>query len=92
MILGAFEYRDHQLLDVGHRLAQTRINCCVISMILVFMSPSEPQETRTLTPTRTTMLAIVLTPRQLARQVGGSVKCDLGSKRMGTGDNVRGQD
>jgi len=27
--LGAFEYKDHQLLDVGHRLARTRINRCV---------------------------------------------------------------
>ena len=45
-------------------------------MILVFLSPPEPPETRTLTLTQTTMLAVVLTPRQLARQVGGSIRCD----------------
>ena len=77
--MGAFEYKDHQLLDVGHRLARTRINRCVLSVILVFLSPPEPLETCTLTRTRTSMLAVVLTPRQLAHQVGGSVKCDLGS-------------
>ena len=48
-------------------------------MILVFLSPPEPPETRTLTPTRTTMLAVVLTLQQLAHQVGGSVKCDSDS-------------
>ena len=63
LILGAFEYKDHQLLDVGHRLARTRINLCVLSVILVFLSPPEPPETRTLTPTRTTMLTAVPTPR-----------------------------
>ena len=60
-ILGAFEYKDHQLLDVGHQLAQTRINRCILSMILVFLSPPKPPETRTLTLTRKTMLALVLT-------------------------------
>jgi hypothetical protein len=29
-ILGAFKYKDHQLLDVGHQLAWTRINHCVL--------------------------------------------------------------
>ena len=29
------------------------------------------------------MLAVVLTPRQLVRQVGGSVKCDSGSMVAG---------
>jgi hypothetical protein len=48
-------------------------------MILVFLSPLEPPETHTLTLTRTTMLVMVLTLRQLTRQVGGSVKCDSGS-------------
>ena len=67
------------MLDVGHRSVQSRINCCVLSMILVFLSPPKPSETRTLTPTQTTMLVVVLTPQQLARQVGGSVKCDSGS-------------
>jgi hypothetical protein len=56
LILGAFEYKDHQLLDVGHRLARTRINRCVLSVILVFLSPPEPPETRTLTSTRATCL------------------------------------
>ena len=60
-ILGALEYKDHQLLDVGHQSAQTRINCCVLSVILVFLSPPEPPETHTLTPPRTTMLATVST-------------------------------
>ena len=48
-------------------------------MILVFLSPTEPPETRTLTPTRTAILVAVSTPLQLVRQVGGSVKCDSGS-------------
>jgi hypothetical protein len=60
-------------------LAQTRINCCILSVILMFLSPPEPPKTCTLTPTRTTILATVLTPRQLAHQVGGYVKCDSGS-------------
>ena len=33
--------------------------------------------------TRTIMLATVLTPRQLARQVGGSIKCDSSSMVVG---------
>jgi hypothetical protein len=70
LILGALEYKDHQLLDVGHRLARTRINRCVFSLILVYLSPPEPPEICTLTPTRTTMPAMILTPRQLTRQVG----------------------
>jgi hypothetical protein len=82
-ILGALEYKDHQLLDVGHRLVRTRINCCVFSVILVFQSPPKPPKTRTLTLTRTTMLVVVLTPRQLVRQVGGNVKCDSGSMVAG---------
>ena len=49
-ILGALEYMDHQLLDVGHRLAQTRINRCVPSMILMFLSPLESPETHTPAP------------------------------------------
>ena len=56
-ILGAFEYKDHQLLDVGHWLARTRINHCVLSMILMFLSPPKPPETRTLTLTQTTYLS-----------------------------------
>jgi hypothetical protein len=44
----------------------------------MFLSPPEPPETRTLTLTRTTILTVVLTSRQLAHQVGGNVKCDLG--------------
>jgi hypothetical protein len=39
LILGALEYKVHQLLDVGHRSARLRINCCVLSVILVFFSP-----------------------------------------------------
>jgi hypothetical protein len=72
LILGAFEYKDHQLLDVGHRLVRTRINWCVLSVILVFLSPPEPPKTCTLTSIRTTMLVTVPTPRQLARQVGAA--------------------
>jgi hypothetical protein len=33
----------------------------LLCVILVFLSPPEPLETHTLTPTRTTMLAAVLT-------------------------------
>ena len=62
-ILGAFDYKDHQLLDLGLQLARTRINRCVFSMILVFLSPPKPPETRTLKPTRTTMLVAVSTLR-----------------------------
>ena len=61
-ILGAFEYKDHQLLDVGRRLTQTRINRCVLSVIFVLMSPPKPPETHTLTLTRTIMLVVVPTP------------------------------
>ena len=81
--MGALEYKDHQLQSIGHQLARTRINRCVLSVILVFLSPPEPPETSTLTPPRTTMLDAVPTPRQLARQVGGSVKCDFGSTVAG---------
>ena len=62
----------------------------LLYVILVFLSPPEPLETYTLTPTRTTMLAMVLTPRQLVRQVGGSVKCDLGSMVAGATRLVAG--
>ena len=52
-------------------------------MILMFLSPLEPPETRPLTLIPITMLAVVSTPRQLARQVGDSVKCDSGSTVVG---------
>ena len=81
--MGALEYKDHQLLDVGHRSARTRLNHCVPSVILVFLSLPEPPKTRALTPTQKTMLAMVSTLRQLVRQVGGSVKCDSGSMVVG---------
>ena len=68
-ILDAFEYKDHQLLDVGHRLARTRINRCVLFVILVFLSPPEPPETCTLTTPRTTMLIVVPTPRHRYNQI-----------------------
>jgi hypothetical protein len=32
LILGALEYKDHQLLDVGTELAQTRINYSVFTV------------------------------------------------------------
>jgi hypothetical protein len=65
-ILGALEYKDHQLPDIGHRSSWTRINRYVSSVILVFLSPPEPLKTCTLIPPRTTMLVAVLTPRQSA--------------------------
>jgi hypothetical protein len=72
MILGAFEYKDHWLMDIGHRLARNRVNHCVLSVILVFLSPPEPPETRTLTLIQTIMIVMVSTLRQLARQVGAA--------------------
>jgi hypothetical protein len=62
-ILGAFGYKDRQLLDVGYRSPRTRINHCIPSVILVFLSPPEPPGHVLLTPSRTTMLAAVLTLR-----------------------------
>jgi hypothetical protein len=50
-------------------LARTRINRCVLYVILVFLSPPELLETRTLTPTQTIMLAAVLTPRQVLQNI-----------------------
>ena len=41
-----------------------RINRYILSVILVFLSPPKPPETHTLTSTRRTMLAAVMTPRQ----------------------------
>jgi hypothetical protein len=55
------------------------MNHCVLSVILVFLRSPEPPATRTVTPTQTIMLAMVLTPQKLARHVGDNVKCDLGS-------------
>ena len=51
----------------------------LLYVILVFLSPPEPPETPYSDTDSNNMLAMVLTPRQLARQVGGSVKCDSGS-------------
>ena len=73
-IWGVLEYKDHQLLDIGHRSAQTRINCCILSMILVFLSPPEPPETLTLT--RTTMLTAVPTPQHHSSMSCSSFHCE----------------
>ena len=64
-------------------MAQTRINRCVLFVILVFLSPPESPDTHTLTLTRTTLLVVVLTPQQLAHQVGECIKCDSGSTVAG---------
>ena len=53
-------------------------------MILVFLSPPEPPETPYSNTDSNNMLVMVLTPRQLAHQVGGSVMCDSGSMVVGT--------
>jgi hypothetical protein len=45
----------------------------------VFLSLLEPPETSYYDTDSNNMFAVVLTPRQLACQVGGSVKCDFGS-------------
>jgi hypothetical protein len=51
----------------------------LLCVILVFLSPPEPPETSYSDTDLNNMLAVVSTPQQLARQVGGSVKCDSGS-------------
>jgi hypothetical protein len=38
----------------------------LLCVILMFLSPPEPPETRTLTSTRTTILVVLLTPQHLA--------------------------
>jgi hypothetical protein len=48
-------------------------------VILVFLSPPKPPETLHSDTDSNNILVTVLTPRQLACQVGGSVKCDCGS-------------
>jgi hypothetical protein len=52
---------------------------CLLYVILVFLSPPEPPETPYSDTDSNNMHAAVSTPRQLARQIGGSVKCDCGS-------------
>ena len=59
-------------------------------MILVFLSPPEPLETPYSDTDSNNMLVIVLTPRQLERQVGGSVKCDSSSTVAGATRLVTG--
>jgi len=51
----------------------------LLYVILVFLRPPEPPETPYTHTDSNNMLAAVSTLRQLARQVGGSVKCDSGS-------------
>ena len=55
----------------------------LLCVILAFLSPHEPSETLYSDTDSNNMLAVVLTPRQLARQEGGSVKCDSGSTMAG---------
>ena len=52
-------------------------------MILVCLSPPKPPETSYSDTESNNMLATVLTLRQLARQVGGNIKCDSGSMEAG---------
>jgi hypothetical protein len=52
---------------------------CLLCMIIVFLSPTEPLETPYSDTGSNNMLAAVLTPRQLARPIGGSVKYNSGS-------------
>ena len=56
----------------------------LLCIILVFLSPPEPPKTPYSDTDSNNMLPTVLTPRQLARQVGGSIKCDSGSTVAGT--------
>ena len=51
----------------------------LLCVILVFLSPPEPSETPYSGTDSNKILGVVSTPRQLARQVGGSVKCDFNS-------------
>jgi hypothetical protein len=55
----------------------------LLCVILVFLSPPEPPETPYSDTDLNNMLAMVSTLRQLARQVGGSVKRDSGSTVAG---------
>jgi hypothetical protein len=52
-------------------------------MILVFLSPPEPPETSYSDTDLNNMLVAVSTLRQLARPVGGNVKCDSSSTVAG---------
>jgi hypothetical protein len=52
-------------------------------VILVFLSPPKPPKTPYSDTDSNNMLTAILTPQQLARQVGGSVKCDSNSTVAG---------